>query len=79
MSTYDYKCNTNGELVEVKHDLSELSITWADLCERSGYESSDTPVTHLANGGQIVKRSNMDDSVLQGCDAGPRCGGRRCG
>ena len=81
MSTYDYKCDTNGKVLEV-NGMSELLTTWGELRARSGHDPSDTasdsPVTRLANGGQIVKRSNRGDSVLQGCDTGPCCGGGLC-
>ncbi len=82
MLTYVYGCDTNGKVVGVKYAMSALLTTWGELRERSGHRSSDTAsdclVTQLVNGGQIVKRPNIGDSVFQGCDTVPCCDGR-CG
>ena len=83
MPTYDYRCDTNGVVVEVKHGMGELLMTWGELCARSGHDPGDTPlnssITRLATGGQIVKRSSLGDSANTACDAGPCCGGGICG
>lgn len=83
MPTYDYKCDTNGETIEVKHRMSEEVNTWGELCELAGIEPGDTaanvPVRRLANGGQVVKSSNLGEGAAPACSSGPCCGGGMCG
>ncbi len=82
MPTYDYQCDTNGRVVEVKHGMSEVLATWAELCERAGIEAGDTPadspVKKLATGGQIVKSSSRGSGNMPPCGGGG-CGGGMCG
>ena len=58
MPTYDYRCPTNGRVVEVSHSMRELMGCWGELCERAGIELGDTaydePVVRLATGGQVL-------------------------
>ena len=82
MPTYDYACDANGKVVEVRHRMSELLSTWGDVCEASGLPPgdtpADTPVRRLATGGQVVKSSSLHDS-LPPCASGSCCGGAMCG
>ncbi len=82
MPTYDYRCDDNGRVVEVKHRLNETLATWADLSERAGIDPGTTPgsapVRRLATGGQIVSSGNLGDSAPP-CATGACCGGGRCG
>ena len=32
MPTYDYRCDTNGQVLEVSHRMSEPLSTWGELC-----------------------------------------------
>jgi hypothetical protein len=81
MPTYDYLCEANGQVVEVKHPMSDTLSTWGELCERAGLEAGDTPadapVQRLATGGQVVKSSSLGDAAPP-CAAGG-CGGGMCG
>ena len=43
MPTYDYRCNTNGRVLEVSHRMSENLSTWGELCRQAGVETGDTP------------------------------------
>lgn len=81
MPTYDYLCEANGQVVEVKHPMSDTLSTWGEVCERAGLEAGDTPadapVQRLATGGQVVKSSSLGDAAPP-CAAGG-CGGGMCG
>jgi hypothetical protein len=83
MPTYDYYCEANGQVLEVKHSMSEAVTTWGELCERAGIAIDDTPaetsVSKLATGGQVVKRSNLGSGTAPACDSGGCCGGGMCG
>ncbi len=82
MPTYDYLCEANGRVVEVKHRMSETLSNWGEVCELAGIEADDTPVDapvqRLATGGQVVKSSSLGDSSAPPCGAGS-CGGGMCG
>ncbi len=39
MPTYDYRCETNGQVVEVKHGMSEVLKTW-------GYQAGCRPAPY---------------------------------
>ncbi|MGH8550228.1 MAG: zinc ribbon domain-containing protein [Methylococcales bacterium] len=81
MPTYDYRCNTTGEVFEVKHRMSEVLSTWGESCEHAGIDpgelAPDSPVTRLATGGQVVKSSSLGERENP-CRAGA-CGGGMCG
>lgn len=81
MPTYDYRCDANGQIVEVKHGMNELLTTWSELCARAAIDAGDTPadspVKKLATGGQVLKSSSMGSSVPP-CGSGG-CGGGMCG
>ena len=83
MPTYDYLCEVNGHALEVKHSMNEVIKTWGELCERAGIDRgdtpADTPVSKLATGGQVVKRSSLGSGAAPACDSGGCCGGGGCG
>ncbi|MBT7408560.1 MAG: zinc ribbon domain-containing protein [Methylococcales bacterium] len=76
MPTYDYRCETNGELIEVKHKMSDVIKNWGELCQIAGISAGETPlnspVTKLVNGGQVVNSRNLGESASQ-------CGNGSCG
>lgn len=82
MPTYDYLCEANGRVVEVKHRMSERLSSWGELCAQAGLDVGDTPadapVQRLATGGQVVKSGRLGDSA-PACATGPCCGGGACG
>ncbi len=82
MPSYDYHCPANGQVVEVKHKMSERLTTWGELCEYTGADlgdiSADSPVEKLISGGNIVSRSNMGSGTPPGCPSGG-CGSGMCG
>ena len=62
MPLYEYQCETNGQLVEVVHRMSERYETWGELCEAAGRELGDTPadapVQRLIGTGSLNNQTN---------------------
>ena len=83
MPTYDYQCEANGAVLEVKHGMSETVSTWGQLCERMGISPGDTPldspVKKLATGGQVVRSGSLGKDNLPPCQTGGGCSGGACG
>lgn len=83
MPTYDYLCEANGKVLEVKHRMSENLSTWDELCQLAGVEPGDTPgnspVKRLATGGQVVRSSSLGEGSAPACSTGSCCGGGMCG
>lgn len=81
MPTYDYRCDTNDRVVEVKHGMSEQLSTWGELCERAGIEPGDTPahapVQRLITGGYL-NANGSGGADLPPCASGG-CGTGMCG
>ncbi len=82
MPTYDYRCDANDRVIEVRHGMKESLATWGELCECAGVAPGDTPlaspVQRLATGGQVVKRASLGEADAPAC-ARPGCGGGVCG
>lgn len=82
MPTYDYQCEANGRVVEVKHRMAETVNNWGELCELAGIDSGETPldspVKKLANGGQVVKSGTVGKEMPP-CMSGGGCSGGACG
>lgn len=61
MPTYQYHCETNGQVLEVRHNMSEKLHTWGELCERSGHDlgetPAETPIRRAILGGQLMLKS----------------------
>lgn len=82
MPTYDYRCEANNRVIEVKHGMNETIRTWGALCERAGIEPGGTPVEspviRLINGGHFVSAGSGASGDLPACTTGT-CGGGFCG
>lgn len=84
MPTYDYRCLSNNQIIEVNHRMSEQLSTWGELCERVGIELGTTPasapIEKLATGGNIISSSNRGSgaSPAPSCSTG-LCGTGMCG
>ncbi|HYN77422.1 MAG TPA: zinc ribbon domain-containing protein [Lamprocystis sp. (in: g-proteobacteria)] len=85
MPTYDYRCDTNGQVLEVSHRMSEQLSTWGELCTRLGMETGETaaeaPVHRLATGGNIIASTSRGSGTapLPPCASGSCCQGGQCG
>jgi len=84
MPTYDYRCDANGQVVEVSHRMSESLANWGELCARAGIEvgstPTDTPVHRLATGGNVISKNSLGSGVAPpACGAGGCCPSGMCG
>ena len=85
MPTYDYRCNTNGRVLEVSHRMSENLNTWGELCHQAGVETGDTPadapVERLATGGTVISSTSRGSGTtpMPACASGNCCRGGVCG
>ncbi len=83
MPTYDYRCEFNGQIIEVKHRMNERASTWGELCALAGVAPGDTPldsaVEKLITGGQVVRSDSLGDAGQPPCGTGPCCSGGMCG
>jgi len=83
MPTYDYRCNTNGRVVEVNHRMSEQIATWGELCERAkvpcGDTPTDAPVHRLATGGNVITSGSLGSGTAPACGTGGCCPTSVCG
>ena len=82
MPSYDYRCEQNGQVVEVSHKMSEKLRTWGELCEKAGLEAGDTPVdtpvVRLITGGNVISSSTLSNPDAPSCSTGG-CAGGMCG
>ncbi|MDJ0881491.1 MAG: zinc ribbon domain-containing protein [Gammaproteobacteria bacterium] len=82
MPSYDYRCEKNGQVVEVMHKMSEKLSTWGELCEKANMELGDTPaetpVVRLITGGNVVSSAALSNPEAPACSSGG-CGGGMCG
>lgn len=85
MPTYDYRCDTNGRVLEVRHRMSEQLNTWGELCACVGAETGDTPaeapVHRLATGGNIISSTSRGSGAapMPACANSNCCQGGMCG
>jgi len=85
MPTYDYRCDSNGRVLEVSHRMSERLSTWGELCARAGIDLGETPaeapVQCLATGGNITSstRRGSDPAPSAACGTGACCPAVFCG
>lgn len=74
MPTYDYRCETNGRTVEVRHSMNERLATWGEICERAGIEPGEThpesPVQRLITGGLYVSSAALKNAEAPSCGTG---------
>ena len=74
MPSYDYQCPANGQVVEVKHKMSEKLTTWGQVCDAAGIDPgetpTDSPVERLLTGGNIVSSQNMGSGTPPMCPSG---------
>lgn len=82
MPSYDYRCDANDRVVEVRHSINERLTTWGEVCQRAGIEPGDTPadarVNRLIGGAGIVSSGALSNPDAPACGSGG-CGGGMCG
>lgn len=82
MPSYDYRCTTNGQIVEVKHSIKDTLKTWGEVCACAGIEvgatPADTPVERLITGGQFVSSTSLKNPEPS-CATGSCCPTGMCG
>ncbi len=82
MPSYDYRCDANGQVVEVRHGMSEKLGTWGEVCARAGIALGDTaadaPVERLITGGSVVSSAALSNPDAPPCGGGG-CAGGMCG
>ena len=83
MPTYDYRCEADQTIYEVKHSMSEKLETWQELCDKAGLNIGNIPpdskVTRLISGGGVVKSSSLKNPDAPPCMSGGKCSGGQCG
>ena len=76
MPSYDYLCQANQKIVEVRHRMNEQVSTWGELCHLADIEPGDTPldapVEKLITGGNVISSSSLKNPE-------PACAGGTCG
>lgn len=82
MPTYDYRCETTGEVFEVRHPMALKISTWADLCDIGNLDNAttppDAPVTKLLTTGGVISNKTLKNPESPPCMSGGGCPGR-CG
>jgi len=82
MPKYDYRCEQNGQTVEVSHSMSVAVSTWGELCELAGIEAGDTPantpVHKIISGGYVATGAGSQASP-HSCTTPACCAGGMCG
>jgi hypothetical protein len=80
--TYEYRCEANGRLVEVRHKMAERLSTWGELCDRAGIPPGATdpasPVEKLISAGFVGSADREPACEAPGCGSGA-CGMGGCG
>ena len=78
MPNYEYLCEANGRVVEVRHKMNEKLSSWGELCERAELSPGPTdpkaPVRKLISAGFVGTGAANEPA----CEA-PGCGSEACG
>ena len=81
MPTYDYRCEANGQLYEVKHPMSARVTTWGELKVLADLQDDripdDSPVTRVLTTGGVVKSAALKNPTGGACPVSG-CGGGGC-
>ncbi len=83
MPTYDYRCEANEQIYEVRHAMSENISTWGELCQLGNLEPEDiafdTPVKKVISTGGVVRSESLKNPEAPPCMTGQGCSGDGCG
>ena len=81
MPTYDYRCEANGKLYEVKHPMSVSVSTFGELKALGASDDDgvpdDAPVSKVLSTGGVVKSSSLKNPQMPSCPVSG-CGGGGC-
>ncbi len=76
MPYYEYQCATNGEIVEVRHGMSERLTTWGQLVDRAAVDPGDTPkdapIQRIMST-TVAVTATSGQANFQGCGTGCAC------
>ncbi len=82
MPTYDYRCEANEQVYEVKHAIAQTVSTWGELCEVADIDPqgipAETAVKKLISTAGVVKSSSLKNPEAPPCMTGGGCSGA-CG
>lgn len=82
MPTYDYRCESNGKLYEVKHPVALTVRTWGELRALAGVQDDsipdDAPVAKVLNTGGVVKSSSLKNPEMPSSCKSGGCSGGGC-
>ena len=77
MPSYEYRCASNGQTLEVRHAMDERLSTWGELASRAGADPGETPadapVERLMSAPVPLTASGGGDAGFQGCGSGCAC------
>ena len=84
MPTYDYRCEANGRIYEVKHSISQNITNWAELCDVGDLDPEDIPVDAsvrkvISMTGGVVGSDTLRNPEAPPCATGAACPSGGCG
>lgn len=82
MPKYDYRCELNGQTVEVSHAMNDTISSWGELCALAGIDSGETPANspvHKIISGGFVATGDGSPASQPACSAPTCCKGGMCG
>ena len=82
MPKYDYRCEHNGQTIEVSHSMNDTVATWGELCALAGIDTGDTPAgsaVHKIISGGFVSTGAGSQAAPHSCTAPTCCSGGICG
>ena len=76
MPYYEYQCVENGEIVEVRHGMSEQLTTWGELAARAAVDPGDTrtdaPIQRIMSS-TVTLTGTSGQADFRGCGTGCAC------
>ena len=82
MPKYDYRCELNGQTVEVSHSMNDSVNTWGELCALAHIDSGETPAdspVHKIISGGFVATGAASQAASHSCSTPSCCSGGLCG
>lgn len=82
MPKYDYRCELNGQTVEVSHAMKDTVNTWGELCELAAIDRGETPAdspVHKIISGGFVATGASSPAPRHACSGPACCSGGICG